>query len=87
MSAATHLSHCYQGDEEWGNPRNCKYGDEACPAKPIFDFSPDDTEESIREMLTHWRGRYKVHLDAIAACDLAVWQQEQKLEQWLEAQE
>lgn len=33
-----HMTHCYQGDEEFGCPEWCKYGeDETCPAAMYAD--------------------------------------------------
>jgi hypothetical protein len=32
-SWGVHMTHCFQGDEEHGNPYSCKYGeDDICPA-------------------------------------------------------
>jgi len=48
----THLSHCYQGENE----SNCKYGDKDCPAKANYvetfeiSLSADELEQLIWSM-------------------------------------
>jgi hypothetical protein len=45
LETQIHLNHCYQSNY----PMSCKYGDENCPAKPIYYASR--TDEELEEMI------------------------------------